>query len=216
VSTPGRTHHLRQPADARFRQERQPPSRRRPARDSGAVLMLGLHERRCARGDVRASARGVLPAARSSVSGMKGETSGHVPRSRRRAHRLRSRCIARHRPARTGRWPRRHAHLLWRRRRCGGELARIPEPAGGRDRAADRRESRRQLHRRLYAKGPTRIAQKVGEEGLEVALAAVAEGDDKVVSESADLLYHLLVLLKSRGVTLARVVAELESRHAGK
>jgi phosphoribosyl-AMP cyclohydrolase / phosphoribosyl-ATP pyrophosphohydrolase len=69
---------------------------------------------------------------------------------------------------------------------------------------------------RLFAKGPTRIAQKVGEEGIEVALAAVAEGDDKVISESADLLYHLLVLLKSRGVALARVVAELESRHAGK
>ncbi len=69
---------------------------------------------------------------------------------------------------------------------------------------------------RLFAKGPRRIAQKVGEEGIEVALAAVAETDDKVVSESADLLYHLLVLLKSRGVTLARVVAELESRHAGK
>jgi phosphoribosyl-ATP pyrophosphohydrolase/phosphoribosyl-AMP cyclohydrolase len=69
---------------------------------------------------------------------------------------------------------------------------------------------------RLFAKGPKRIAQKVGEEGLEVALAAVAEGDDKVVSESADLLYHLLVLLKSRGVSLANVVAELESRHAGK
>ena len=69
---------------------------------------------------------------------------------------------------------------------------------------------------RLFAKGPNRIAQKVGEEGLEVALAAVAEGDDKVISESADLLYHLLVLLKSRGVTLGRVVAELESRHAGK
>ena len=69
---------------------------------------------------------------------------------------------------------------------------------------------------RLFARGPNRIAQKVGEEGLEVALAAVAEGEDKVISESADLLYHLLVLLKSRGVTLARVVAELESRHAGK
>lgn len=69
---------------------------------------------------------------------------------------------------------------------------------------------------RLFAKGPTRIAQKVGEEGLEVALASVAEGDDKVISESADLLYHLLVLLKSRGITLARVVGELESRHAGK
>jgi len=69
---------------------------------------------------------------------------------------------------------------------------------------------------RLFAKGPTRIAQKVGEEGIEVALAAVAEGEDKVISESADLLFHLLVLLKSRGVTLARVVSELESRHAAK
>jgi len=69
---------------------------------------------------------------------------------------------------------------------------------------------------RLYAQGPRRIAQKVGEEGLEVALAAVAEPDDKVIAESADLLYHLLVLLKSRGVPLTRVVTELESRHAAK
>jgi phosphoribosyl-ATP pyrophosphohydrolase/phosphoribosyl-AMP cyclohydrolase len=70
---------------------------------------------------------------------------------------------------------------------------------------------------RLFAQGPKRIAQKVGEEGLEVALAAVAEPDDaKVVAEAADLIYHLLVLLKSRGLPLERVVAELESRHAGK
>ncbi len=66
---------------------------------------------------------------------------------------------------------------------------------------------------RLYAQGPRRIAQKVGEEGLEVALAAVAEPDNKVIGESADLLFHLLVLLKSRDVPLARVVAELKSRH---
>jgi len=69
---------------------------------------------------------------------------------------------------------------------------------------------------RLFAQGSKRIAQKVGEEGLEVALAAVAETDDKVLAESADLLYHLLVLLKSRGLPLAGVVAELESRHARK
>lgn len=66
---------------------------------------------------------------------------------------------------------------------------------------------------KLFAKGPKRIAQKVGEEGVEVALAAVTETDDKVVSESADLLYHLLVLLKSRGLSLASVIGELESRH---
>jgi phosphoribosyl-ATP pyrophosphohydrolase/phosphoribosyl-AMP cyclohydrolase len=67
---------------------------------------------------------------------------------------------------------------------------------------------------RLLAQGPRRIAQKVGEEGLEVALAAVAETDDKVISESADLLFHLLVMLKSRGLPLERVVAELQARHA--
>jgi phosphoribosyl-ATP pyrophosphohydrolase/phosphoribosyl-AMP cyclohydrolase len=67
---------------------------------------------------------------------------------------------------------------------------------------------------RLYAEGPKRIAQKVGEEGLEVALAAVAETHDKLIAESADLLYHLLLLLKSRGLRLEHVVAELESRHA--
>jgi phosphoribosyl-ATP pyrophosphohydrolase len=67
---------------------------------------------------------------------------------------------------------------------------------------------------RLFAQGPRRIAQKVGEEGLEVALAAVVETDDKVISESADLLFHLLVMLKSRGLPLERVVAELQARHA--
>lgn len=69
---------------------------------------------------------------------------------------------------------------------------------------------------RLYAQGPRRIAQKVGEEGLEVALAAVAEPDEKVIAESADLIFHLLVLLKSRGVSLEQVARELEARHAEK
>ena len=68
---------------------------------------------------------------------------------------------------------------------------------------------------RLFAEGPKRLAQKVGEEGLEVALAAAAETDDELIAESADLLFHLLVLLKSRGLPLERVVAALQSRHAG-
>ena len=67
---------------------------------------------------------------------------------------------------------------------------------------------------RLHSQGPKRIAQKVGEEGLEVALAAVSESDDKLVGEAADLLYHLLLLLRSRNLRLGHVVAELESRHA--
>ncbi|MGH8148706.1 MAG: bifunctional phosphoribosyl-AMP cyclohydrolase/phosphoribosyl-ATP diphosphatase HisIE [Steroidobacteraceae bacterium] len=69
---------------------------------------------------------------------------------------------------------------------------------------------------RLLAQGPKRAAQKVGEEGVEVALAAVADADAQVIGESADLLFHWLVLLKSRGIALARVIAELEARHAAR
>ncbi|HTP38284.1 MAG TPA: bifunctional phosphoribosyl-AMP cyclohydrolase/phosphoribosyl-ATP diphosphatase HisIE [Steroidobacteraceae bacterium] len=69
---------------------------------------------------------------------------------------------------------------------------------------------------RLYASGTRRIAQKVGEEGLEVALAAVAEPDPQLISEGADLLFHLLVLLKSRDLRLQQLVDELRQRHAAR
>jgi len=69
---------------------------------------------------------------------------------------------------------------------------------------------------RLWAQGPTRIAQKVGEEGVEVALAAVTQADDRLIGESADLLFHLALLLKSRNLSLNAVVHELERRHAAK
>jgi phosphoribosyl-ATP pyrophosphohydrolase/phosphoribosyl-AMP cyclohydrolase len=62
--------------------------------------------------------------------------------------------------------------------------------------------------------GPLRrAAQKVGEEGVETALAAVAETDDKLVSEAADLVYHTLVLLAAKDVAFADVIAELRERH---
>jgi phosphoribosyl-ATP pyrophosphohydrolase/phosphoribosyl-AMP cyclohydrolase len=66
---------------------------------------------------------------------------------------------------------------------------------------------------RLLEKGVNRVAQKVGEEGVELALAGAAQGEDKVIGESADLLFHMLVLLRARGVTLGQVVSELENRH---
>lgn len=66
----------------------------------------------------------------------------------------------------------------------------------------------------LFAAGPARIAQKVGEEGVEVALAAVAAERSELLEESADLLYHLLVLLQARDCSLTEVVARLESRHS--
>lgn len=69
---------------------------------------------------------------------------------------------------------------------------------------------------RLFASGIGRIAQKVGEEGVETALAAVTREDPELVGECADLLYHLLVMLKARNLTLERVVQELASRHASK
>jgi phosphoribosyl-ATP pyrophosphohydrolase/phosphoribosyl-AMP cyclohydrolase len=69
---------------------------------------------------------------------------------------------------------------------------------------------------KLFAKGPSRIAQKVGEEGVETALAAVTRDDEGLVSECADLLFHLLVLLKSREISLEAVVAELKARHAAR
>lgn len=64
---------------------------------------------------------------------------------------------------------------------------------------------------RLLAE-PLKPAKKLGEEGVEVALAAIAEDKAALVSETADLLYHLLVLLESRDVTLDEVRAELERR----
>jgi phosphoribosyl-AMP cyclohydrolase / phosphoribosyl-ATP pyrophosphohydrolase len=69
---------------------------------------------------------------------------------------------------------------------------------------------------KLFQHGTKRIAQKVGEEAVEVALAAVAEADDKLVSEAADLLFHLLVLVKSRKLTLEDVVNQLAARHASR
>ena len=66
---------------------------------------------------------------------------------------------------------------------------------------------------KLLAKGINKVAQKVGEEGVETALAGVNEPDDKLIGESADLMFHLLVLLRARNVPLASVVSELEKRH---
>jgi phosphoribosyl-ATP pyrophosphohydrolase/phosphoribosyl-AMP cyclohydrolase len=69
---------------------------------------------------------------------------------------------------------------------------------------------------RIWAQGPSRMAQKVGEEGVEVALAAVTQEDDRLLSESADLLFHLALLLKNRNLSLGHAVKELEKRHAAK
>ena len=69
---------------------------------------------------------------------------------------------------------------------------------------------------RLALEGVGRVAQKVGEEGLETALAAVAGKDHDFAGEAADLLYHLIVLMRVKKMTLNTAIAVLEKRHAPK
>jgi phosphoribosyl-ATP pyrophosphohydrolase len=68
--------------------------------------------------------------------------------------------------------------------------------------------------RKLLDKGVAHCAKKLGEEAAETVIAAVAEDRGKVISETADLLYHLMVLLRARGVSLSEVEAELSTRMA--
>ncbi len=65
----------------------------------------------------------------------------------------------------------------------------------------------------LFARGTTKMAQKVGEEGVEVALAAVAETKEDLLGECADLFYHTLVLLRDQNIDLSEVMAVLQQRH---
>jgi phosphoribosyl-ATP pyrophosphohydrolase/phosphoribosyl-AMP cyclohydrolase len=66
---------------------------------------------------------------------------------------------------------------------------------------------------KLFSAGPQRMAQKVGEEGVETALAGACQDDSRLLGESADLVYHLLVLLRGRDLDLAAVTEELRRRH---
>lgn len=65
---------------------------------------------------------------------------------------------------------------------------------------------------KLLAKGPEKCAEKFGEEAVEAIIEAVKDNREGLIAESADVLFHLLVMLQSRGVTLDDVLAELEKR----
>ncbi len=65
----------------------------------------------------------------------------------------------------------------------------------------------------LFKEGLPKIAQKVGEEGTEVVVAALAQEDQRLIEEMADLTFHMLVLLSARGLTPQHIFAELEKRH---
>jgi len=69
---------------------------------------------------------------------------------------------------------------------------------------------------RLVQEGVARVAQKVGEEGVETALAAMQKNSKPFTGEAADLLYHLIVLLRAKKLSLADAIAVLEKRHAAK
>lgn len=67
---------------------------------------------------------------------------------------------------------------------------------------------------RLLSRGVEKVAQKLGEEAVEAAIAAVAKKPDELAKEAGDVLYHLLVLLRASGVPLSAVMEELEHRTA--
>ena len=69
---------------------------------------------------------------------------------------------------------------------------------------------------RLYASGTKRIAQKVGEEGVETALAATVNDREELTNEASDLVYHLLVLLQDQKLDLSAVIKNLRQRHQSK
>ena len=68
--------------------------------------------------------------------------------------------------------------------------------------------------RRLIDSAPIKPAKKLGEEAVETAIAAIAQDDDALIGEAADLLYHLLVVLECRGIDLDDILRELERRMA--
>jgi phosphoribosyl-ATP pyrophosphohydrolase len=127
-----------------------------------------------------------------------------------RPRRLRRRCAAGAGRAAGSDLSPRHGellHRLWADRR---RLARPARPHRLRTLGGRPAES---YTAKLLAKGPVRIAQKVGEEGVEVALAAATGDRAGCISETADLLYHLTVLMQSQGFGWDEVTAELQKRH---
>jgi phosphoribosyl-ATP pyrophosphohydrolase/phosphoribosyl-AMP cyclohydrolase len=69
---------------------------------------------------------------------------------------------------------------------------------------------------KLRSKGLNKIAQKVGEEGVETVIAALNETEHDLINEASDLVFHLLVLLKEKNVSLEKIAKNLEGRHSGK
>ena len=185
---------------------------------SGAVLMLAYADREAVEKTLSTGHAHFWSRSRQALW-KKGETSGNTLQ----VVEVTADCdgdalLVRARPAGPD-LPPRHAELLRAQRRAAG--ARM---AGGGARIAGAMPTRRPATRRgCSPAGIERIAQKVGEEGVETAIAAVsagARGPDEggerrraLVGEAADLLYHLLVLLQASGVDPGEITEELLERH---
>jgi phosphoribosyl-AMP cyclohydrolase / phosphoribosyl-ATP pyrophosphohydrolase len=187
---------------------------------SGNVLMLGYANRDALR-QTRSSGLAHYYSRSRRVLWQKGESSGHVQRVRQ----IRVDCdgdTVLYRVSQTG--PACHTGAST----CfatvvtpEGEAAHTPD-AGGHvlsrvaERIADRADAQpqRSYTAQLLEQGPPRIAQKVGEEAVEVVVAALAQDDTRLAAEAADLLYHLLVLFQARGVSPDRIWDELEQRYS--
>ena len=184
--------------------------------DSGAVLMLG-YMNRAALAATQASGRVTFWSRSKGRLWTKGETSGHFLECREIA----ADCdgdslLILAKPLGPA------CHLGTRT--CWGE--RPPQPAAAelaflhsleqiiRQRITERPPGSYTVT--LFDQGVRRMAQKVGEEGLELALASVGQSDAEVVGEAADLLYHVLLLLQAKQLSLPQIVAELAARHEGK
>lgn len=182
--------------------------------DSGEVLMLGYMDRDA----LTASLRDGLVTFFSRSRGRqwrKGETSGHfLEMTWAGTDCDADTLLIRARP----RGPVCHLGT----RSCFGDAA-PPSPAshflGELDAVIARRMGEQEgqsYTRQLAEAGAARVAQKVGEEAVEVALAAVTDDREALLGEAADLAYHLLVLLRVKGLSLAELSATLAERHASK
>lgn len=179
---------------------------------SGAVLMLGYMNAE-ALAHTRTNGKVTFYSRSKQRLWTKGETSGHVLLLKS----IRVDCDADSLLVRAEpRGPTCHTGSF----SCFGDVADVRPPLGflaELDALIEHRHAERpdgSYTTGLFDAGIRRIAQKVGEEGVEVALAATGEGDAELLGESADLLFHLLVMLRARGLGLADVVGVLASRHA--
>jgi phosphoribosyl-ATP pyrophosphohydrolase/phosphoribosyl-AMP cyclohydrolase len=200
---------------------------------SGDVLMVAFANREALERTVATGLAHYYSRSRASLW-QKGETSGHIQR----VNELRLDCDgdavlyrveqtgpACHRGTATcfdGRTAGRRgdeAVQTGGRDHTGGQTGRERDPAGDplarlagtiARRAAERPEGSYTV--KLLDRGVPAVSQKVGEEAVEVVVAANAEDDGRLASEAGDLLYHLLVLLQARGIPLERVWRELEGR----